>query len=669
MSSGRHSGRVPRRSAFHAAQLLCAAAVVSALLASCAPAPVVAPPVASATPAPSPTAIPHGDEIRFALIGSVNGANVWATFDSTGYSYNDYAIRAGYWPRLYHLTIPDGRFEPLAAGGMPSAVQAEGASFSASVPLRPDLSWSDGTPLTAADVAFTVNTALSFRLGFDWQAYYDPAWLDHAEAVDAHTVKFVFKRAPDVGVWQYAALQGPIVQKAYWQPKLADASALLPSAESLLKIDSLNTRVADLQQRVAKLVSSGFTASGEQARQLQIELQNQQGDLDQARNDLAKAESVVDASMQAAREALYALDGKGEPVLGAWLPGKHAGSTWTNTANPDQPFGAPHFDRAAYTLYPDQAAAVAAVAQGKADAVLDPHGVSQEEAAAPGSDFTLMPNATSSVRAVIVNPTRPELGDPALRRALFCAVSRPALASEIDAMPLTSVLATAGPAWLNPQAVVTCPNGYDPLLGPDQPYQAAAILKDAGYTWTQEPAAGQAGTGLQQPGGIPLRPFVLLAPDASSDPRSAAAARFVERSARALGIPLTVQSSDPESIRFAVFNGHDYDFAIVGWRLGAYPGYLCDWFGSGNALGYSDARVAAACQALRSTSDLETARSRVFDIQSLLAENPPFIPIFSGKTYEITRAIVYPFDSVVNGLGGVYGAPSLALPSAPRGNK
>ena len=173
-------------------------------------------------PTPEKTSLPQKAEIRFALIGDVTEANVWALFDTSGYSYNNYAVRSGYWPRLYRLSIPGGQFEAAAASGMPSSFQAEGDFFTATVPLRSDLNWIDGLPLTAEDVAFTVNTALAFQLGFDWHDYYNPDWLDHAEALDAHTVKFFFKKMPNVGVWQYGALQGPVVQKAYWSPKIAE---------------------------------------------------------------------------------------------------------------------------------------------------------------------------------------------------------------------------------------------------------------------------------------------------------------------------------------------------------------------------------------------------------------------------------------------------------------
>ncbi len=242
------------------------------------------------------------------MIGNVTDANVWALFDSKGYSYNNYAVRSGYWPKLYGLSIPDGRFEPRAASGLPSAVQAEGALFTARVVLRSDLTWTDGTPFTADDVAFTVNTALSFQLGFDWHSYYDPSILDHAEALDAHTVEFYFRQAPSVAAWQYGALQGPIVQKKYWSPKIADATALLPPADSEFQMALLQDRVDQLQKQVGVIIADGLTATGNEAHQLQGTLLRKQGDLDEARNNLSKAETAVDASLEAARQALYTLE-------------------------------------------------------------------------------------------------------------------------------------------------------------------------------------------------------------------------------------------------------------------------------------------------------------------------------------------------------------------------
>jgi ABC-type transport system substrate-binding protein len=69
------------------------------------------------------------------------------------------------------------------------------------------------------------------------------------------------------------------------------------------------------------------------------------------------------------------------------------------------------------------------------------------------------------------------------------------------------------------------------------------------------------------------------------------------------------------------------------------------------------------CEALRSESDYETARLSIFQIQSTLAADLPFIPLFSMVTYDAYRNINYPFEDVLNGVSGLYGAPSFAIPT------
>ncbi|HEX8992512.1 MAG TPA: ABC transporter substrate-binding protein [Anaerolineales bacterium] len=631
-------------------------------LAACAPrVPAGIPTIAPATPlaATGTPAVPHAAEIRFGLVGTVKGGNVWALFDSTGYSYNDYAIRAGYWPRLYDLSIPGRRFQPQAASGMPSAVEQEGGLFAGTVPVRSDLQWSDGSPFTAEDVAFTVNTALAFQLGFDWQSSYDPAWLDHAQAVDAHTVKFYFKRSPSVAMWQYGALEGPVVQKKYWAPKISAAASLLPTAGDLSQVESLHAQVADLQKRVNTLVAAGLTASGDQTRQLQIELQTQQGNLDGARNSLAKAEAVVDEAMQAAREALHALDGDNEPMLGTWIPAGNTNATWTNMANPLHPFGSPNFDRAAYVLYPEEASAVAALKNGQLNGILESGGLSPAQAAQQIPGTRVVSNQSTSARFIAISPALPALRDGLLRRALSCAIDRAALANAISLTPLDSPV-IPGSDWFNNSSPSACEAGTGPGW-----MAAAALLKSGGYTWLTEPSGQTAGQGLTPPNGVALRSMSLLAPDQASDAPAATAAQQVQEAARHIGLPLTAELLSPSDIRFAVLHAGAYDMAIVGWRLSIYPGYLCDWFGDGNPFGFANPQIAADCAALDSTSDLQAAHEKVADILSVLAEDPAFIPLYSGRAYDVTRGLTYPFDQIPDGLSGLYGAPALAIPASP----
>jgi peptide/nickel transport system substrate-binding protein len=620
-----------------------------------------------ATPVPTATASSvalQPQAIRFALIGDVTHYNVWALFDSKGYSYNNYAVRSEYWPRLYRLSIPDGQFEPLAAAAMPSAVQPEGELFAATVPLRTNLTWTDGSPFTADDVAFTVNTAVSFRLGFDWQAYYDPDWLDHAEAVDASTVKFYFKRAPNVAVLQYGALQGPIVQKKYWMTKVAKASTLLPSMNSPVQIELLKTKVSDLQSRMDELMAESATATGDQVHQLQVELLHRQQDLDQAMSELSKAEASLDNAMLAGSEALYASDDKDEPTLGTWMPTGRQNGIWVNEANPKQPFGEAHFDRSTYTSFPDEASAIAAFNKGTVDVILEAQGIQAQLALDSVPTSSLVNNPTSSVHFLIINPTNRPLADPELRRALFCSIDRGGLARVLRAAPLTSFIPSVGSPWFNPGAAVYCGKGSDPVNDFDAA-QAVGILKAAGYTWNTEPSGETPGVGLQQPNGKAIPPITLLISPEQADREASLAAQFIEKSAIYLGIPVVDQAASPSDVRFAVFNDGKYDLAILGWRLSAYPGYLCDWFGEGSAIHYEDDQVRAACHTLSSSSDLDSARSEVFQIQSVLADNLPFVPLFTDLTYDSVRGVRYAFEQVRGGISGVYGAPSLAMPALP----
>ena len=197
----------------------------------------------------------------------------------------------------------------MAASGMPSPFVQEGSFYTATVPLRSDLKWTDGTPFTADDVAFTVNTAVSFQLGFDWHDFYDPDFIDHAEAVDAHTVKFYFKKQPNVGVWQYGALQGPIVQKAYWSSKVSASTALLPPNALLPQIASLTAQVADMQSKIntvnANIAILSTTSSG--YIQGIADIKSLQANLNQTNTALAKAQSQYDSAMDSSSSIIICL--------------------------------------------------------------------------------------------------------------------------------------------------------------------------------------------------------------------------------------------------------------------------------------------------------------------------------------------------------------------------
>jgi ABC-type transport system substrate-binding protein len=191
--------------------------------------------------------------------------------------------------------------------------------------------------------------------------------------------------------------------------------------------------------------------------------------------------------------------------------------------------------------------------------------------------------------------------------------------------------------------------------------QAVQILKSAGYSWKQEPAANTAGQKLMTPDGGTF-PIITMIVSSEEDDERTAAASYIQHQMHELGVTLTVQPVSAVELDYSVLGSQGYETALLGWHVGSYPGYLCDWFGVGNRFNYSGNRIRALCAGLEGTSDLDVARQQIFEIQAILAQDLPFIPLYSGVTVDTYQTVTYPFEQVPDGLSGVYGAPALAKP-------
>ena len=332
------------------------------------------------------------------MIGEPGDFNVWVLFEERGAAYVNHALMSEDWPRLYTLSIPERYFTPRAAVGSPSPVIQDGEFYTSTVILRNDLKWTDGSAFTAEDVAFTVNSALAFELGFDWKAFYSPEVLARADAVDGTTVRFYFKQQPNVGVWQYGALQGPVIQKNYWESKITDAAALLPDEALRESIAETRARIAELQPIVDSL---NLQLIGRKDRELANQLKTNQGNLDEANNSLAEYLTEYADKIESAHQALYALDDSDEPTLGVWIRAERKQGYWVKEANPDFPFESPSFDRAVYIPFDSQEDAFKAYEDSKVDIVLSP-----DEILPSTQDGSL----SGSARFLVINPSNPALG-------------------------------------------------------------------------------------------------------------------------------------------------------------------------------------------------------------------------------------------------------------------
>jgi ABC-type transport system substrate-binding protein len=589
----------------------------------------------------------------------VTPGNVWALFGGQGYSYNNLAVRSAYWPRLYGLGLPDGQFEAVTAAGEPGTVGPEGAFHTAMVRMRTDLHWSDGVLFTARDVAFTINTALRFELGFDWRDYHDPRWLDHAEAASADTVKFFFKRPPGIGQWQYGALQAPVVQEAFWAPKVATASELLPPEGPRAEKEAASARISLLQPEVNALYAAGFSATGEQRRELQAELKRKQGNLDEATNDLAEAQAALADGMDRARQSLFAQEDVGEPVLGAWLPADPSSADsgappFVNVPNPAFPAPVPNFDRFTYRLYDDGETAAKALNEGEVDVILDP------SAASPAASENGRGNPARSLRFLVFNLDSPALSREPIRQALACLLDQDRLAGLLgNATALTSYVSPLPGPWAAEAASLPCSD----LDQSARLVRAVEILRAAGYTWDQSPTTSAAGSGLRFPDAAAVPALQILAP--ASDPLRAAAASYVQQQGQQLGLPLTAVPVSADVVDYAVLSSRDFDLAILGWKVAAFPAHLCQWFEAGGQFEAGTGRLASVCGELAVNSQLDRAQAKFAELQEVLAEELPMVPLYAVTVFDQTRAVKYPFDSLLDGLVGAYGAPQFAIPDGP----
>ncbi|WP_054521782.1 ABC transporter substrate-binding protein [Thermanaerothrix daxensis] len=675
--------------------------IASMVLAACAQATPTQPPAAATQPPaqeqptqppaeqPTQPVTERAPVIRFATLEDLTTTNVWALFDDVGASYWNYVVQIYHWPTLFTLSDQRYDFIPAVAADFPSDFTQEGDLYVATVKLKDGLVWSDGSPVTAEDVAFTVNTVLKFKLGLNWQSGYNPDFLVKAEAVDPLTVKYYYNQIPGLSLWQYGALQTPFVSKAYWEPKVAEALAVLESDE----YKALEQEVADLE----KAVKEG-TATQEELDAKQAEL---------------------DAKLAEAVDILHKLDNEGEPTFGAWRLEKwEVGAFAENRVNENNFFigtvveeyangayreykedgsyefvaygtpegekvleykSGPYFDSALYTLYGNPDAAVLALRNNDVDFLLNPSGLQQGfvDQLKEDPNITIVENEQNGFRYLAFNQNRSyfkgEAGK-ALRQAIACMIDLDFLTERVlqgAVLPVYTLVPEGNGFWHNPDVPKWC-------VGDDtktRMEKAVQILKDAGFTWEKEPTWNPArggsveyGQGLKLPNGEKFPEVKLLAPSAGYDPLRATTGVYIEQWMRQLGIPATAELTNFNNILSAVYDTGDYDMFILGWGLSIYPDYICTFFDSGvptNPYGYESAALKEKCDAFLLETDVDKAKELAFEIQNILATELPYITLFTNPIYDAFRNLEYPYTEVLDGIGsGLYGAPTIAKPAA-----
>jgi peptide/nickel transport system substrate-binding protein len=630
---------------------------------------VVVTPTPEAEPAPAEKASPfnRSEVIRLGIMADLDGLNPWYLFDITGSSYWNYVITSAFYPTLFVVSDQRWDWVPSLADGLPEPIIQEGDFYIGTVKLKAGLKWSDGSPLTAQDVAFTANTALAFALSGNWPAYYNPAVLDRVEAVDDLTLKYYYTVVPGLPVWQYGALLGPIVNKAYWEPKVTD---LLATAEALdpTAADYFD-QVTPLQQELEVILTDGEpTFGGIKFNRWEPGAYVEDIFNDQYAMIGTVEEEYANGAYHESNESLgydYTIYGQSEGDKALELT-----------------FG-PYFDTFLFPVY-SQDAAYLALQSGEVDMVLNPSGLPKgvREQLQSDPNIDIVRNAQNGFRYIEFNQAKPYFSGEqgmALRQAIACMVDHKLLAQNVlqnEVSPVYTLVPEGLTYWYNPDVPVFCKD----MSESERLNESVRILKAAGFTWQVEPsytegssrdAGYEYGEGIQLPDGTAVPELDFQAPGPGYDPLRATVAVHIEQWLKALGIPVTMNYTPFNTIR-ANENSGDFDIIMLGWGLTSFPSYLCDFFtgatgvgdGSDN-IGYVSPNLREQCTAFYSEADMEKARQIAFDMQVTLATELPYITLFTNPIYDaVSSSITYPYTQVFDGLQGLYSAWYLVMPAS-----
>ena len=603
-------------------------------------------PVAAAQAGVRQQITPSGDYIVGAF-EDVTSLNYWAANGPGNTVWNSYMLPEKL--ALYDQTPKYFTLVPRLAIGEVPPLEQEGEEWVAEIPIRENVTWSDGEPFTAADVAFTAQTIKDLGIiGGNWQNWYDFNYIDRIEAPDDYTVRIVMHTKSGLARYEEGVLTAPILAEHYWAPVVEEAMAPL---------DALGASPSD--------------------------------------EDLTAARAQ-------AHEILYAHDPSDEPNAGAFLFSNwEPGASLELVANPDyylsgvtveqwsdgayrdsegivvgEPSGdpetvyviGPHVEATVYSIYGTQDTAILALRQGDVDFILNSLGLQRGLADQIRGDanLTVLENPQNGFRYLGFNHRRMPMNDCSFRQAVAVLIDKEFVTSTIlqgAAFPLYTYVAEGNAAWYFDEA---------PKLGQGLNRQqrmnlAIEILQNAGYTWEGDvlPTFDETGnsviTGgrLIMPNGQPVPPLNMLAPSAGYDPLRSTFAIWIETWLNEVGIPLNADLGGFNVIVPKIFTEQDFDLWILGWSLDLFPSSLYDFFSEeqaaqdgNNAGGYVNPEFEALGRSLLECEGVQACKEIADEIQLMLSTETPYVILFDTGIIEAYRsaAVEFPWEEGLSGL-------------------
>ena len=620
------------------------------------------------TPVPQPEApASMGPPIyQMGIFEEPKTRNFWNYYGGPGGSVWTQYVLVGHTDSLYGYS--DQRFDwiPSLAADFPTALAKEtvgGAEYwTTTVPMSKGVNWSDGQELNADDFIFTVNAALDLKLASNWASAVDPVFVNRVEKIDSHTVKIFFNAAdeegealtPGLSVWQFGLGFMPIMAEHYWAPVVEEAKKA--GDDFTKQHEALFAHVPEGEPTVG-----GFTFKRWEP------------------GAFYEKETDADYFFAGTTITEYANGAYAEsnPRTGQTVAyfGEAAGDkTLEYTAGP-------HMDSAIFSIYGNQDAAILALTNADIDYVFNPLGLEKgfRDRVNKATDLDVATNANNGVRYLGFNTRKAPMNIKEFRQAVATLIDKEFVTGTIlqgEALPVYSMVPEGNGFWYNGDV----PKFGEGMTRGERIAQAVELLKSAGFTFEQEPEISEDGNfvskpgkGLTMPNGEPVPDMVLHAPSAGYDPMRSTFAIWVERWLNDVGIPLRANLTGFNVIVDELFSdtvAEDLDMWMLGWSLSIFPDYLESFFHSRHAPetsggynwgGYSNAEFDDLALGLLSETTIEGARDKVFKLQQFLADDLPYVTLFTTPKLDVYRParVEFPYTDVLGGVesqGGMQGS-------------
>ena len=471
--------------------------------------------------------------------------------------------------------------------------------LSYTVKLR-EAKWSDGSEFTSEDVLFTKNLFFDFKM----PRYYSK-WksIKKIEALDKHTIVFYLSKPS--AIFLSRVLTAPMVSKKEWGQVAAKA---LETEKPLRSIQ----------------------------------------------------DHVVEKPLGTGPFTLF------EYKKGAYLHMKknpHFFGTGKTIANL---LLGPYVDSILYKIYGTSDVAILALKKGEIDYYWWDIQPGYLKDLKEQDNIKLFFNKKSALYYMGFNVRKLPFSDKKLRQAIATLISKEFILTRIlqdYGTPMHSIVPSGNHFWYNPNV-----KKYGYGQTPEEKIKAAyEILKTAGYTWEKPPVDDQGNivkaSDIRLPSGDPMGKFVILTPPADYDPKRAFAGTMIQEWLRSLGMQAFARPMSFNSLIDTVKGKREFDAFILGYgKLNLDPDYLRAFFHSKNnrtrgwnMSGYQNPVFDKIADEQRSIIDVEQRKKMIWEMQTILLEDVPYIPLYNPNIIEAVCTDRFTgWIEKVNGIGDIW---------------